>query len=138
MGADLEGVALAKIDATIHSEVAKKYGVRGYPTLKWFKKDPENALEYGGGRKEAEIVSWVKKKTGPAAVELADVDAAKIIKDDNEVVVVGYFAEASKDDFIAVADKFDEGLNKYESGDLAEFVKTNSLAPLPNFLIKPP
>jgi len=161
--ADLEGVALAKIDATVHSEVAKKYGVRGYPTLKWFKKDPENALEYGGGRKEAEIVSWVKKKTGPAAVELADVDAAKKIKDDNEVVVVGYFAEASKDDFIAVADKFDdvpfaytsnadvakeldladggvtlfkkfdEGFNKFESGDLAEFVKTNSLAYVTEF-----
>merc|ERR1712178_488501 len=161
--ADLEGVALAKIDATVHSEVAKKYGVRGYPTLKWFKKDPENALEYGGGRKEAEIVSWVKKKTGPAAVELADVDAAKKIKDDNEVVVIGYFAEASKDDFIAVADKFDdvpfaftasadvakeldladggitlfkkfdEGLNKFESGDLAEFVKTNSLAYVTEF-----
>jgi len=161
--ADLEGVALAKIDATIHSEVAKKYGVRGYPTLKWFKKDPENALEYGGGRKEAEIVSWIKKKTGPPAVEVADVEAATKLKADNEVVVVGYFAEASKDDFIAVADKFDdvpfaftsnadvakeldladggitlfkqfdEGFNKFESGDLAEFVKTNSLAYVTEF-----
>merc|ERR1712076_289765 len=161
--ADLEGVALAKIDATIHSEVAKKYGVRGYPTLKWFKKDPENALEYGGGRKEAEIVSWIKKKTGPPAVEVADVEAATKLKADNEVVVVGYFAEASKEDFIAVADKFDdvpfaftsnadvakeldladggitlfkkfdEGFNKFESGDLAEFVKTNSLAYVTEF-----
>jgi len=161
--ADLEGVALAKIDATVHSEVAKKYGVRGYPTLKWFKKDPENALEYGGGRKEAEIVSWVKKKTGPPAVEVSDVEAANKLKADNEVVVVGYFAEASKDDFIAVADKFDdvpfaftsnadvakeldladggitlfkqfdEGFNKFESGDLAEFVKTNSLAYVTEF-----
>merc|ERR1712036_107672 len=161
--ADLEGGALAKIDATVHSEVAKKYGVRGYPTLKWFKKDPENALEYGGGRKEAEIVSWIKKKTGPPAVEIADVEGANKIKADNEVVVIGYFAEASKEDFIAVADKFDdvpfaftsnadvakeleladggitlfkkfdEGFNKFESGDLAEFVKANSLAYVTEF-----
>merc|ERR1711879_1136268 len=85
------------------------------------------------------------------------------LKADNEVVVVGYFAEASKDDFIAVADKFDdvpfaftsnadvakeldladggitlfkqfdEGFNKFESGDLAEFVKTNSLAYVTEF-----
>merc|ERR1712071_286847 len=106
--AGLSNVTLAKVDATVHAETAKKYGVRGYPTLKWFKKDPENAMEYGGGRKDAEIQSWIKKKTGPAAVELADVDAAKKIQEDNEVVVVGYFAEASKDDFIAVADKFDD------------------------------
>merc|ERR1712036_153870 len=161
--ADLENVALAKIDATIHSEVAKKYGVRGYPTLKWFKKDPENPMDYGGGRKEAEIVSWIKKKTGPAAVDLADVDAAKAFKDANEVCVVGYFAEASKDDFMATADKFDdvpfaytsnadvakeldladgavtlfkqfdEGFNKYEDGDMAEFVKANMLAYVTEF-----
>jgi len=161
--ADLENVALAKIDATVHSEVAKKYGVRGYPTLKWFKKDPENPMDYGGGRKEAEIVSWVKKKTGPSAIDLADVDAAKKFKEDNEVCVVGYFAEASKDDFMATADKFDdvpfaftssadvakeleladggvtlfkqfdEGFNKYEDGDMAEFVKANMLAYVTEF-----
>merc|ERR1739848_822043 len=106
--ADLEGVALAKIDATVHSEVAKKYGVRGYPTLKWFKKDPENALEYGGGRKEAEIVSWVQKKTGPTAVDLADAEAAKKFKEDNEVCVIGFFDAKDKADFMKTADSIDD------------------------------
>jgi len=162
--ADQENIALAKIDATEHGELAKRFGVRGYPTLKWFKKDPENALEYCGGRKEPEIVSWIKKKTGPAAKQIDDVDAAKAFKDENEVAVVGYFPEGSDSaDYIKAADstddvpfgitnnadvakeldlaaggitlfkKFDEGFNKYESGDIAEFVKNNMLAYVTEF-----
>merc|ERR1711881_672544 len=106
--ADHENIALAKIDATVHGDLAKRYGVRGYPTLKWFKKDPENALEYGGGRKEPEISNWILKKTGPPATELADVDAATAFKDGSDVVVIGYFSEKSKDAFIAVADSVDD------------------------------
>merc|ERR1712166_1520991 len=128
--AGLSNVALAKVDATVHPETAKKYGVRGYPTLKWFKKDPENAMEYGGGRKDAEIQSWIKKKTGPSPVELADVDAAKKIQEDNDVVVVGDLADGG----ITLFKKFDEGFNKFEAGsDLADFVKANSLAYVTEF-----
>jgi len=160
--ADQDNIALAKIDATIHGDLAKKYGVRGYPTLKWFKKDPENALEYGGGRKEAEIVSWITKKTGPTAVDLADAEAAKKFKEDNEVCVIGFFDAKDKADFMKTADSiddipfglasadaakeleiedgsivlfkhFDEGKNVYESGDLTAFVKENSLAYVTEF-----
>merc|ERR1712038_569596 len=107
--ADKENIALAKIDATEHGELAKRFGVRGYPTLKWFKKDPENALEYGGGRKEPEIVSWIEKKTGPAALPLESVEAANKFKDDNEVAVVGYFPEGSDSAaFMAAADSVDD------------------------------
>lgn len=107
--ADKTNIALAKIDATEHGDLAKKYGVRGYPTLKWFKKDPENALEYGGGRKEPEIVSWIEKKTGPAALPLESVEAANKFKDDNEVCVVGFFPEGSDSTaFMAAADAVDD------------------------------
>merc|ERR1711881_483261 len=63
--AEHENIAVAKIDATVHGELAQKYGVKGYPTLKWFKGDPENALEYSGGRQEPEISNWILKKSGP-------------------------------------------------------------------------
>ena len=45
-----------------------------------------------GGRTAAEIVNWIVKKTGPAATDLADVDAAKAFVDAEEFVVVGFFS----------------------------------------------
>jgi len=55
-------IKLAKVDATEHKTVAGKFGVKGYPTLKWFV-DGE-AKDYNGGRTAPDIVSWIKKKTG--------------------------------------------------------------------------
>merc|ERR1711981_176538 len=105
-----EDVALVKVDATVEGDLAKEYGVRGYPTLKFFKGDRANAMEYGGGRKKDDIVNWLNKKSGPAAVVIESVDAAKEIKDNNEVVVIGYFADADSAAFMKAADSFDDVL----------------------------
>jgi protein disulfide-isomerase A1 len=48
-------------------------------------------IEYGGGRTSDEIIQWLKKKSGPAAVTLNTVDELNKFKDSNEVVVVGLF-----------------------------------------------
>ena len=82
---DGSNVLLVKVDATVHGELAKEFGVGGYPTLKWFKGDRKNPMDYKGGRKEAEIVSWVTKKSGPPAVPVEGADAATKFKTDNEV-----------------------------------------------------
>jgi len=64
---ELKGkVPLADVDATVEKEVAKKYEVNGYPTLKWFV-DGE-ATDYGGGRDKAKIVEWIQAMSGPAVV----------------------------------------------------------------------
>lgn len=44
-----------------------------------------------GGRQSADIVNWLKKKTGPAAVDLKDKDATAAFIEKEEVVVVGFF-----------------------------------------------
>ena len=61
---ELKGkVKLGAVDATVHASLAQKYGVQGYPTIKYFpagkKSDPE---EYDGGRTANDIVSWALER----------------------------------------------------------------------------
>lgn len=88
-------IKLGKVDATEEGKLAEKYEVRGYPTLKFFRNG--KPVEYTGGRTADTIVAWVEKKTGPPAVALDTVDAAKKFAEDNEVVVIGFFADQDSD-----------------------------------------
>jgi protein disulfide-isomerase A1 len=81
-------VKLIKVDATEQPKLAEDE-IGGYPTLKWFRSGV--ATDYQGGRTAADIVAWVKKKSGPAATTVADVAAAKKLQAENDVVVLGVF-----------------------------------------------
>lgn len=99
---------LAKVDATIETELAEQHKVRGYPTIKFFKKGV--MIEYSGGRKADDIISWVSKKTGPPAKPLTSVDEVKSFTDANTVAVVGFFKDSESDAakvFLEVANAVD-------------------------------
>ena len=58
-------VKLGALDATVHQGKAGEYGVKGYPTIKFFapgKKDRNSAEEYTGGRTSSDIVNWALDK----------------------------------------------------------------------------
>jgi protein disulfide-isomerase A1 len=82
-------IRLAKVDATVQSELGERFKVRGYPTLKFFLEG--NPIEYNGGRKSDEIVAWLKKKSGPATVTISTAEELKKFQESNEVAVLGLF-----------------------------------------------
>jgi protein disulfide-isomerase A1 len=88
-------IKLASVDATVEQDLAQKYDVKGYPTLKFF--SDGTTLEYTGGRAQDDIISWLKKKTGPAADELNTVDDLNKLKEASDVVVIGAFKDTDGD-----------------------------------------
>jgi len=83
---------LAKIDATANKEQGEKHGIRGFPTLKFFRNG--KVSEYNGGRTSSEIVNWMNKKSGPATKAVtteADLDA---LKEAHDAFVLGLFDAA--------------------------------------------
>jgi protein disulfide-isomerase A6 len=78
---ELDGVAkLAAVDATISQQLAAKYDVKGYPTIKIFKPHSNGvATDYTGGRTADDIVSYVKSIASKYAKSR---DVHQIVNDD--------------------------------------------------------
>ncbi|XP_063837294.1 protein disulfide-isomerase A5 isoform X1 [Ostrinia nubilalis] len=55
---------LAAVDATKHADLASRFGVRGYPTLKYFSKG-EYKFDAGHARQEEQIISFIKDPQEP-------------------------------------------------------------------------
>lgn len=84
-------IKLAKVDATQEQELAESYKVKGYPTLIFFKKG--SPIDYSGGRQADDIVAWLKKKTGPPALEVSSAAQAKELIAANNVIIFGFFPD---------------------------------------------
>jgi protein disulfide-isomerase A1 len=81
---------LAKVDATEQRDVAQKFGISGFPTLKFF--NAGSPSDYNAGRKAEDIVSFMKKKSGPPAATISSVAELTEAAEANDAFVVGYFA----------------------------------------------
>jgi len=84
-------VKLAKVDCTVATATAKRFEIKGFPTIKYFANG--NPSEYQGGRTEKDIVAWVNKKSGPATKVISTDDELLALHESHEVFVLGFFDE---------------------------------------------
>ena len=69
---ELKGKAvLADVDATTEEELAKKFNIDGFPTLKVFA-NGEELTDYNGGRDKASMIKFIERATLPPFHEAAD------------------------------------------------------------------
>ena len=54
-------VVIAKVDADAHKELGSRFGVTGFPTIKYFPKTNKAGEEFSGGRELKDLVEWVNQ-----------------------------------------------------------------------------
>lgn len=57
-------VVIANLDADQYKDLAEKYGISGFPTLKFFPKGNKEGEDYEGGRDLEDFVSFINEKCG--------------------------------------------------------------------------
>lgn len=57
-------VQIAKVDADAEKSLGKRFGVQGFPTLKWFDGKSDTPVDYKSGRDLESLSSFITEKTG--------------------------------------------------------------------------
>jgi protein disulfide-isomerase A6 len=93
---------IAKVNCDAEGAICQKYGVKGYPTLKWFDKGAKEPVDYDSGRTADDLVKFVNKKDSNARLRLVkapsdvvDLDNSnfdRIVKDSSKDVLVEFYA----------------------------------------------
>jgi len=78
----------------VETELAKRFKIEGFPTLKFFRGAASVVSDYGGGRTASEIVSWVTKKSAPATIPVTTKAEVSDAVEAGSVAFVGLFTSA--------------------------------------------
>ncbi|KAL3040994.1 hypothetical protein OYC64_011883 [Pagothenia borchgrevinki] len=84
-------IPLAKVDGTIESELASRFDVTGYPTIKIFRRG--KMFDFNGPRQHQGIVDYMGEQAGPPSKQVQAVKQVQdLIKDGDDAVIVGVFS----------------------------------------------
>ncbi|KAK3063487.1 hypothetical protein LTS18_015102, partial [Coniosporium uncinatum] len=57
-------LTIAKVDADEHKSLGKRFGIQGFPTLKWFDGKSDTPQDYSSGRDLESLQSFITEKSG--------------------------------------------------------------------------
>ncbi|XP_061821458.1 protein disulfide-isomerase A4 [Nerophis lumbriciformis] len=84
-------IPLAKVDATVENDIASRFEVSGYPTLKIFRRG--KMFDYNGPREKFGIVDYMNEQAGPPSKQVQAVkQVQELLKDGDDAVIVGVFS----------------------------------------------
>lgn len=132
-----EAVELAKVDATEESELSQKFDVQGFPTVLFFVDGDHKP--YPGPRSKDAIVTWIKKKIGPAVQNITTTEEAEKILNSEKKLILGFFdslvgAESLE---LSAASKLEDDMSFYQTANpsVAELFHIDPKAKRPSLVL---
>lgn len=135
-------VSIAKVDADEHKELGRRFGVQGFPTLKWFDGKSDVPTDYSGGRDLESLSTFITQKTGLtvktkktalSSVEmLTDRTFKQQIGGEKAVLVAFTASWCGRMTFLCISSFF----RLLRAGRLIHFIDCKSLAPIWETLAK--
>lgn len=118
----LEGdVVIANLDADKYKDLGEKYGVSGFPTLKFFPKSNKAGEDYDGGRDLDDFVNFINEKCGTSRDSKGQLTSKAGIVEHLDALVKE-FVSAGNDEKKAVYGKIEEEVEKLK-GSTARYGK---------------
>ncbi|OLY81983.1 Protein disulfide-isomerase [Smittium mucronatum] len=96
-----EDILIAEVDCDNEKDLCSRFGIKGFPTLKWFNGDVKSEDLYSGARDETSLTKYVLEKTGVQAKKEAYVDYVveltpdtfeHLVLDSKKSVLVDFYA----------------------------------------------
>eukprot|EP01084_Bolivina_argentea_P291789 501532_1 len=78
-----DSVSVISVDADKYKDLASRFGVSGYPTLKFFEKGKKSPDDYSSGRTAEDVVKFINGKTGLNAKVIEPPSPVTILTDNN-------------------------------------------------------
>ncbi|KAM8979283.1 protein disulfide-isomerase A4 [Sarcophilus harrisii] len=123
-------IPLAKVDAIEETDLAKRFDVTGYPTLKIFRKG--KAFDYNGPREKYGIVDYMIEQSEPPSKEILAVkQVQEFLKEGNDVIVIGIFKSADDQAYQLYQETVNNMREDYKfhhtfNNEVAKFLKVSS------------
>ncbi|XP_074123697.1 protein disulfide-isomerase A4 [Sminthopsis crassicaudata] len=123
-------IPLAKVDAIEETDLAKRFDVTGYPTLKIFRKG--KAFDYNGPREKYGIVDYMIEQSEPPSKEILAVkQVQEFLKDGNDVIIIGIFKSADDQAYQLYQETANNMREDYKfhhtfNNEVAKFLKVSS------------
>ena len=83
-----DNLFVAKVDVTVEKNIANKYRIKEYPTIKFFING--SPYDYDGDRKAEDIIKWVRRKSSPPTRPLNTFENFEKFKKENPVCIIYY------------------------------------------------
>ncbi|KAG8139590.1 hypothetical protein E2320_002352 [Naja naja] len=123
-------IPLAKVDAIAETELAKRFDVSGYPSLKIFRKG--KSFDYNGPREKYGIVDYMIEQSGPPSKQIQAIkQVQEFLKDGDDVIIIGVFKESQDPAYHLYQDAANSLREDYKfyhtfSSEILNFLKVHS------------